>query len=56
MQARRPCPRPPAYIEQAQHYRSSAGVNAYKIHPPHPWREDIKVCEAVRKAMGDEHV
>ena len=44
-----------AYIEQAQHYRDR-GVNAYKIHPPHPWREDIRVCEAVREALGDDHV
>ena len=29
------------------------GWKAYKIHPPHPASEDIKVCEAVRKAVGD---
>ena len=29
------------------------GWAAYKIHPPTRWREDIKVCEAVRKAVGD---
>lgn len=44
-----------AYIEQALEYRAR-GVNAYKIHPPHPWREDIRVCEAVRRALGDDHV
>lgn len=44
---------PSAYAEQALHYK---GLNwpAYKIHPPQNWREDIKVCEAVRKAVGDD--
>ena len=42
------------YCEQALHYRSQ-GWTAYKIHPPHPWREDIKVCNAVRKAVGDDY-
>ena len=32
---------------------SDAGWAAYKIHPPTRWREDIEVCEAVRKAVGD---
>ena len=41
-----------AYCEQALHYKS-LGWQAYKIHPPHPWKEDIKVCEAVRTAVGD---
>ncbi len=43
-----------AYVEQARHYQS-AGWRAYKIHPPQQWREDIKVCEAVRNAVGDEY-
>jgi L-alanine-DL-glutamate epimerase-like enolase superfamily enzyme len=43
-----------AYCEQALHYKS-LGWQAYKIHPPHPWQEDIKVCEAVRKAVGDDY-
>jgi L-alanine-DL-glutamate epimerase-like enolase superfamily enzyme len=43
-----------AYVEQAQHYKST-GWHAYKIHPPQRWREDIKVCEAVRKAVGDDY-
>ncbi|MCC2636037.1 MAG: mandelate racemase/muconate lactonizing enzyme, partial [Ramlibacter sp.] len=29
---------------------------AYKIHPPQAWREDIRVCEAVRKAVGDDYL
>src|SRR5258707_8140982 len=41
-----------AYAEQAQYYQST-GWAAYKIHPPQRWRDDIKVCEAVRKAVGD---
>jgi len=40
------------YCEQALHFKS-LGWRAYKIHPPHPWREDIKVSTAVRKAVGD---
>ncbi|MBV9828053.1 MAG: mandelate racemase [Alphaproteobacteria bacterium] len=43
-----------AYAEQAQHYKST-GWHAYKIHPPQNWREDIKVCEAVRRAVGDDY-
>ncbi len=42
------------YCEQALYYKSN-GWTAYKIHPPHPWREDIKVCTAVRKAVGDDY-
>jgi L-alanine-DL-glutamate epimerase-like enolase superfamily enzyme len=43
-----------AYVEQARHYQST-GWRAYKIHPPQSWRDDIKVCEAVRKAVGDDY-
>jgi L-alanine-DL-glutamate epimerase-like enolase superfamily enzyme len=43
-----------AYAEQAQHYKST-GWAAYKIHPPQQWERDIKVCEAVRKAVGDDY-
>src|SRR5690349_7239862 len=43
-----------AYVEQAQYYKST-GWHAYKIHPPQRWRKDIKVCEAVRKAVGDDY-
>ena len=32
------------------------GWRAYKIHPPQPWRDDIKVCEAVRMAVGDDYL
>jgi L-alanine-DL-glutamate epimerase-like enolase superfamily enzyme len=45
---------PSAYVEQARHYQST-GWRAYKIHPPQSWRDDIKVCEAVRKAVGDDY-
>ena len=30
------------------------GWKAYKIHPPHDPDEDIRVCEAVREAVGDD--
>jgi len=45
---------PEAYAEEAQHYQS-LNMAAYKIHPPQVWRDDIKVCEAVRKAVGDDY-
>jgi L-alanine-DL-glutamate epimerase-like enolase superfamily enzyme len=46
---------PQAYAEEAQHYKALK-LAAYKIHPPQSWREDIKVCEAVRKAVGDDYL
>jgi L-alanine-DL-glutamate epimerase-like enolase superfamily enzyme len=47
-------PSPAAYAEQAQEYREQ-GWAAYKIHPPTEWQTDIKVCEAVRNAVGDDY-
>lgn len=44
---------PEAYAEEAVRYRD-AGWAAYKIHPPQKLREDIAICRAVRKAVGDE--
>jgi L-alanine-DL-glutamate epimerase-like enolase superfamily enzyme len=41
-----------AYAEQAVEYKEQ-GWAAYKIHPPTQWQDDIKICEAVRKAVGD---
>lgn len=46
---------PQAYAEEALHYKS-LNMAAYKIHPPQVWRDDIKVCEAVRKAVGDDYL
>jgi L-alanine-DL-glutamate epimerase-like enolase superfamily enzyme len=43
------------YVEEALRYKSE-GWDAYKIHPPTDPDTDIRVCEAVRKAVGDEHV
>src|SRR2546423_4178073 len=45
---------PEQYAEQAQHYKST-GWAAYKIHPPQRLRDDIKVCDAVRKPVGDDY-
>jgi L-alanine-DL-glutamate epimerase-like enolase superfamily enzyme len=42
------------YCQQALHYQS-LGWRAYKIHPPHPWQQDIEVCTAVRRAVGDQY-
>jgi L-alanine-DL-glutamate epimerase-like enolase superfamily enzyme len=42
-----------AYVDQAQEFKAN-GWRAYKIHPPRDPDEDIKVCIAVRKAVGDD--
>jgi L-alanine-DL-glutamate epimerase-like enolase superfamily enzyme len=42
-----------AYGEEAAGFKA-AGWKAYKIHPPQDPTEDIRVCEAVRKAVGDD--
>ncbi|MBS0517835.1 MAG: mandelate racemase [Proteobacteria bacterium] len=41
-----------AYAEQAVEYKEQ-GWAAYKIHPPTQWQTDIRICEAVRNAVGD---
>ena len=46
---------PQAYADEALYYKS-INMAAYKIHPPQAWREDIQVCEAVRKAVGDDYL
>ncbi len=43
-----------AYIERALEVKA-LGFAAYKIHPPTRWKEDIRLCEAVRRAVGDEY-
>jgi L-alanine-DL-glutamate epimerase-like enolase superfamily enzyme len=45
---------PEEYAEQALAYKAG-GWAAYKIHPPTRWRDDIKVCEAVRRAVGGDY-
>jgi len=47
-------PSPSAYAEEAVSFKER-GWHAYKIHPNGRWREDIQVCEAVRKAVGDDY-
>jgi L-alanine-DL-glutamate epimerase-like enolase superfamily enzyme len=42
-----------AYAEEAAQFKAS-GWTAYKIHPPTDPAIDIQVCEAVRRAVGDE--
>jgi L-alanine-DL-glutamate epimerase-like enolase superfamily enzyme len=42
-----------AYVDQAQTFKAN-GWRAYKIHPPRDPVEDIKVCAAVRRAVGDD--
>jgi len=41
------------YAGEAAQFKSH-GWKAYKIHPPQNPAEDIKVCEAVRRAVGDD--
>ena len=43
-----------AYVEDALAIKEK-GWTAYKIHPPRQWRTDIKVAQAVRRAVGDEY-
>ena len=45
---------PEAYAEEAVSFRDT-NWKAYKIHPPTDPDEDIRVCEAVRKAVGDDY-
>ena len=45
---------PEAYAEEAVSIRDG-NWKAYKIHPPTDPDEDIRVCEAVRKAVGDDY-
>jgi L-alanine-DL-glutamate epimerase-like enolase superfamily enzyme len=45
---------PEAYADEALTFKAN-GWAAYKIHPPTRWREDIEVCEAVRRAVGDHY-
>jgi L-alanine-DL-glutamate epimerase-like enolase superfamily enzyme len=42
-----------AYAAEAARFKAE-GWKAYKIHPPHGPDEDIKVCEAVRAAVGED--
>ena len=42
-----------AYAAEAAQFKAD-GWKAYKIHPPQNPREDVAICEAVRRAVGDE--
>ena len=43
---------PQDYAEEAFHFQSR-GFTAYKIHPHGKPGEDVEICRAVRKAVGD---
>jgi len=43
-----------AYVEQAKQHQAG-GWAAYKIHPPAEWKTDIKICQAVRDAVGSDY-
>ena len=42
------------YAEEAVRYKEM-GWTAYKIHPPAIPELDIKICRAVREAVGDDY-
>ena len=48
-------PTPEAYGEEACHFKS-LGWPAYKIHPHGIPKDDIKICQEVRRAVGDDMV
>jgi len=48
-------PTPEAYAEEALRFKSQ-GWTAYKMHPHGIPQEDIEICAAVRKAVGDDYV
>jgi L-alanine-DL-glutamate epimerase-like enolase superfamily enzyme len=43
-----------AYAEEAARFKAE-GWTAYKIHPPTDPVTDIQVCQAVRRAVGDDY-
>jgi L-alanine-DL-glutamate epimerase-like enolase superfamily enzyme len=43
------------YVKQLNVYRA-LGLQAYKAHPPGPWRTDIEVHRALRHAAGPDYV
>lgn len=43
-----------AYVDQAQRCKAERWAG-YKIHPPRDPEQDIKVCEAVRRAVGNNY-
>ena len=45
---------PAAYAEDALRYKA-AKWHAYKIHPMQHWQDDIRVCKAVRDAVGADY-
>jgi len=45
---------PEAYAEEAVRYQA-LGWSAYKIHPPAIPALDMKICEVVRAAVGDDY-
>ncbi len=48
-------PTPEAYGEEALHFKS-LGWTAYKVHPHGIPQEDVKICRAIREAVGDDMV
>ena len=45
---------PEAYAKEAVQFKEQ-GWTAYKIHPPTRPEDDLRICEAVRKAVGDDY-
>ena len=43
------------YLKEMRAYKKR-GFPAYKVHPPGPWRKDMEIHRALRKAAGDDYV
>ena len=43
------------YIVEAKEY-CSRGIQAYKAHPPGPWRADMEIHQALREALGKDMI
>lgn len=41
------------YVDEALYYRSR-GIRAYKAHPPGPCREDMRIHQMLREAVGSD--
>jgi len=48
-------PKTEDYVKQLRAYKKR-GFTAYKAHPPGPWRKDMEIHRALRKAAGPDYV
>lgn len=43
------------YVKEALYYKS-LGIQAYKAHPPGPYKRDMEIHAAIREAVGEDFV